>query len=1058
MEPTVDEQQTRPEASGPAAATLQNGGPDGVQPIKIQLNGSVNRDVNGGASETASNGNGHAAKVDVFCPFVSSNVELPRDVAVIMAKRKQYRISYDPELSKSKSKGKHAIYRFNGDHSAEAHDRRNKQKYVKYTSRGNRSPFAALPVPRLLYDDHSLGPPPPTQVLVSGLSTLTTKGAIASRLKTYGDLELCELIQDSATGMSLGMCHVKFRGGLNKANKLARGLLADAANIKIDMHQARVEFDDDGSRAKALAAKLEHKRRVAAASAAAAQAQAQAQQVQPPAGPRSLRTGSSTPSTTPRAASPSVSGGAQPPPPSNAPPPPPAAPLPGSRGAPAPPTAKPGPPPVPPSGPAAQIAQAAKAPRGPLSPALERVVGGRPFIVIRDRYLPIDEVYVSDVKRALRHYDWDRIVNDETGFYVIFSSSREARECFEDMDGRRLFEFRMVMEYYPNTPLPPTTTVRDGGRTPARPAGSSAPLPPPPPPSSKQPPLPAGPSKSAVRSKPARDPVEEATDIIISELKSLLWKDVKERIVAPRIFEFLNPTRFKDIVSDHTQAGAAATAPAGPLPNEKPVVPPEPVQGPVELVQEIKFDALPSLPRFRKKSGTKKKDKKSRAFSRPLNHRLNYESDEDEHESELSTRRGTPALESTIETPPPEKPAAAAAAAAPAPTTSRKRKATQPKPRVLDYTSSEDEDDEDDAVKRPRLETEAESEPDEAMLDLAAEPTAPEQALGVTDESLLWEPSTSLDPRPVCQDDFADDKTLGWLQSTVRDAEDFAFLSRALEKVKPADTIHDPEFWAWNNKRLYTAYKESLSVASTDDAAADMLKVRWNAEPQQSWRSKGYFKIPEADKAEYLPHRRRIHKPIDTLQRDDHDSSIATAATSSRLNRANTRRFAADMQKQNISSETDLFAFNQLMKRRKPVKFARSAIHNWGLYAVEPISANEMIIEYVGEVIRQPLADIRERHYVRSGIGSSYLFRVDETTVVDATKRGGIARFINHCCTPSCTAKIIKVEGQKRIVIYALRDIAANEELTYDYKFEREYGEERIPCLCGSSGCKGYLN
>jgi histone-lysine N-methyltransferase SETD1 len=213
-----------------------------------------------------------------------------------------------------------------------------------------------------------------------------------------------------------------------------------------------------------------------------------------------------------------------------------------------------------------------------------------------------------------------------------------------------------------------------------------------------------------------------------------------------------------------------------------------------------------------------------------------------------------------------------------------------------------------------------------------------------------------------------------------------------LDKVKPDESIEDPEFWAWNKKQIYSKYEDSSTAMPVSDISADMLKVRWDASAVTSWRSRGYYSIPEADKAEYLPHRRRIHKPIDTLQRDEHDSSIATAATNSRLNRANIRRFAADMQKQNISSETDLFAFNQLMKRRKPVKFARSAIHNWGLYAVEPISANEMIIEYVGEVIRQPLADIRERHYVRSGIGSSYLFRVDETTVVDATKRGGIAR------------------------------------------------------------------
>ncbi|CAI4559653.1 CBM_collapsed_G0026390.mRNA.1.CDS.1 [Saccharomyces cerevisiae] len=54
---------------------------------------------------------------------------------------------------------------------------------------------------------------------------------------------------------------------------------------------------------------------------------------------------------------------------------------------------------------------------------------------------------------------------------------------------------------------------------------------------------------------------------------------------------------------------------------------------------------------------------------------------------------------------------------------------------------------------------------------------------------------------------------------------------------------------------------------------------------------------------------------------------------------------------------------------------------------------------------------------------------------------------------------IIKVGGRRRIVIYALRDIAASEELTYDYKFEREKDdEERLPCLCGAPNCKGFLN
>lgn len=68
---------------------------------------------------------------------------------------------------------------------------------------------------------------------------------------------------------------------------------------------------------------------------------------------------------------------------------------------------------------------------------------------------------------------------------------------------------------------------------------------------------------------------------------------------------------------------------------------------------------------------------------------------------------------------------------------------------------------------------------------------------------------------------------------------------------------------------------------------------------------------------------------------------------------------------------------------------------------METIAADEMIIEYVGQMVRQAVADEREKRYEAAGIGSSYLFRVDHDYIIDATRSGNLARFINHCCDVS---------------------------------------------------------
>lgn len=177
---------------------------------------------------------------------------------------------------------------------------------------------------------------------------------------------------------------------------------------------------------------------------------------------------------------------------------------------------------------------------------------------------------------------------------------------------------------------------------------------------------------------------------------------------------------------------------------------------------------------------------------------------------------------------------------------------------------------------------------------------------------------------------------------------------------------------------------------------------------------------------------------------------LSTKGLSARTNRVKMRNLLA------AAEGADLLKATQLKARKKHLRFQRSKIHDWGLVAQEPIEAEDFVIEYVGELIRPRISDIREHYYEKIGIGSSYLFRLDDGYVVDATKRGGIARFINHSCEPNCYTKVISVEGEKKIFIYAKRHIAFGEEITYNYKFPLE--EKKIPCNCGSRRCRGSLN
>ncbi len=83
--------------------------------------------------------------------------------------------------------------------------------------------------------------------------------------------------------------------------------------------------------------------------------------------------------------------------------------------------------------------------------------------------------------------------------------------------------------------------------------------------------------------------------------------------------------------------------------------------------------------------------------------------------------------------------------------------------------------------------------------------------------------------------------------------------------------------------------------------------------------------------------------------------------------------------------------FPSLQFRKKKLRFGRSRIHDWGLFAEEPIAADEMIIEYVGQSIRQV-------RYTIHNLNLKHIFRYFSTYLDIFLKRSLYAK----CNFTSC--------------------------------------------------------
>ena len=143
---------------------------------------------------------------------------------------------------------------------------------------------------------------------------------------------------------------------------------------------------------------------------------------------------------------------------------------------------------------------------------------------------------------------------------------------------------------------------------------------------------------------------------------------------------------------------------------------------------------------------------------------------------------------------------------------------------------------------------------------------------------------------------------------------------------------------------------------------------------------------------------------------------------------------------------------------RSPWAALRSSdIHGRGLYASKAIPQGTKIIEYLGERITKLESDRREKirqEHARRGTddGCVYVFELNKRHDLDGSMAWNTARLINHSCAGNCESQNIR----GHIWMVALRDIAAGEELTFDYGFGMDNWRAH-PCRCGTAKCAGFI-
>jgi SET domain-containing protein len=109
-----------------------------------------------------------------------------------------------------------------------------------------------------------------------------------------------------------------------------------------------------------------------------------------------------------------------------------------------------------------------------------------------------------------------------------------------------------------------------------------------------------------------------------------------------------------------------------------------------------------------------------------------------------------------------------------------------------------------------------------------------------------------------------------------------------------------------------------------------------------------------------------------------------------------------------------------------------------GVFATRAFAQGEEVLQFLGEV-----------KDVSSFPDLTHALQIDTRHFLSSS--GGIDDYVNHSCEPNCG---IRQDARGRVLLFALKPIALDEEISFDYSTTQGGGFWEMTCGCGTKNCR----